>query len=91
MNVFSQPAKTFFPYVLLLANAGYVNAADIKTGIDEQAKLPFWEIKEKGISLRLVQRLPIQSRAFFLARGFNKQQVEIVAQSCIFQTVFKNI
>ena len=47
-------------------------------------------LKEKGISLRLVQRLPIQSRAFFLARGFNKQQAEIIAQSCIFQTVFKN-
>lgn len=77
--------------LLLYLSNSQANAANVKIGIDEQAKLPFWEINEKGISLRLVQRLPIQSRAFFLARGFNKQQVEIVAQSCIFQTVFKNI
>lgn len=66
-------------------------AVELETGIDEQAQLPFWEIRDRGMSLRLVQRLPIQSRGFFLARGFNKQQVERIAQSCIFQTVFKNI
>lgn len=77
------------PVVLLFATPLY--SATISTGIDEQARLPFWEIRDKGMSLRLVQRLPIQSRAFFLARGFSKQQVAIVAQSCIFQTVFKNV
>ena len=61
------------------------------TGIDEQAQLPYWQISDEGMSLRLVQRLPIQSRGFFLARGFNKRQVERIAQSCVFQTVFKNI
>ena len=66
-------------------------AATITTGIDAQAKLPYWEIKDEGMSLRLVQRLPIQTRAFFQARGFNKQQAERIAQSCVFQTVFKNI
>jgi hypothetical protein len=82
--------KLFFYTVLLLVSIP-VHGSRIQTGIDEQARLPFWEVREKGMSLRLVQRLPIQSRAFFLARGFNKQQVEIVAKSCIFQTVFKNI
>ena len=66
-------------------------SATVNRGIDEQANLPFWEVQQDGMSLRLVQRLPIQSRAFFLGRGFNKQQVEIIANSCIFQTVFKNI
>lgn len=65
-------------------------SAELLTGTDEQAQLPFWQVTDKGISLRLVQRLPIQSRAFFLARGFNKDQAERIAQSCIFQTVFKN-
>lgn len=66
-------------------------AVVLVTGIDEQAQLPYWQISDEGMSFRLVQRLPIQSRGFFLARGFNKRQVERIAQSCVFQTVFKNI
>lgn len=67
-----------------------VYSTEITTGIDEQAQLPFWQVSDQGMSLRLVQRLPIQSRAFFMARGFTKGQAERIAQSCIFQTVFKN-
>ena len=66
-------------------------ALEFESGIDEQAQLPYWQISDQGMSLRLVQRLPIQTRAFFLARGFNHDQVERIAQSCVFQTVFKNI
>ncbi len=32
----------------------------------------------------------MQTRAFFLARGFNREQAERIAQSCVFQTVVKN-
>lgn len=60
------------------------------SGIDEEAQLPYWQIGNKGMSLRLVQRLPMQTRGFFLARGFTAAQAEQVAQSCVFQTVFKN-
>lgn len=67
-----------------------VQALDASHGIDEQAKLPYWEIRDNGMTLRLVQRLPMQSRGYFLARGFTSSQVEVVAQACIFQTVFKN-
>jgi len=70
----------------LLAQAG-----GITKGTDEQAKLPYWQYRDDGMSLRLVQRLPDQSRAFFLARGFSSGHAELIAQSCIFQTVFKNI
>lgn len=64
--------------------------AELLVGIDEQAKLPFWEVKDAAMSLRLVQRLPDQTRAFFLARGFTREQTERIAQSCVFQTVFHN-
>jgi hypothetical protein len=63
----------------------------VLTGTDEGAQLPFWEWRSDTVSLRLVQRLPDQTRAFFMARGFNKQHAEQIAQSCIFQTVYKNI
>jgi len=63
----------------------------ITTGIDEQAMLPYWQYKDEGMSIRLVQRLPDQTRGYFVARGFSAEHAELIAQSCVFQTVFKNI
>ena len=66
-------------------------AAVINTGTDAEAELPYWEIVEHGVSIRLVQRLPDQTRGFFQARGFSIADSELIAQSCMFQTVFKNV
>lgn len=66
-------------------------AAVVNTGTDEEARLPYWEVVEAGVSIRLVQRLPDQTRGFFQARGFSVADSELIAQSCVFQTVFKNI
>lgn len=66
-------------------------AAVVNTGTDGEAGLPYWEIVEAGVSIRLVQRLPDQTRGFFQARGFSVEDSELIAQSCVFQTVFKNI
>ena len=64
---------------------------ELKTGKDEQARLPFWDVSNKYMSLRLIQRLPDQTRGFYQARGFTPQQSEYIAQACVFQTIFKNI
>ena len=50
---------------------------------DEQAQLPYWEIRDAGMSLRLVQRLPDQTRGFFTARGFSAEHAERI-ELCIF-------
>jgi hypothetical protein len=76
---------------LSLVVPGFAWAATLSTGIDGKAHLPFWELKDRGMSLRLVQRLPDQTRGFFMARGFSGDQAEQIAQSCVFQTVFKNL
>ena len=73
------------------ASISATSGISVSTGIDEQARLPFWETSDRGMSLRLVQRLPDQTRGFFEARGFSKARAERIAQSCVFQTVFKNI
>ena len=65
--------------------------AGVTTGIDAEAQLPYWEIAQGDISVRLVQRLPDQTRGFFQARGFAAADAERVAQSCVFQTIFKNV
>jgi hypothetical protein len=72
-----------------LIMSGPVQAV-VSTGIDEDAKLPYWEIRSPGISLRLVQRLPDQTRGYFMARGFRSEDAEIIARSCVFQTIFRN-
>lgn len=74
---------------LMLAH-GSILAAEVTTGIDEQAGLKYWQVANKSMSLRLVQRLPDQTRGFFLARGFDLKQVDDIANSCVFQTVFRN-
>jgi hypothetical protein len=80
-----------FAWIVALFCPVLAYSANITHGIDESAKLPYWSIDDQGVSIRLVQRVPDQTRAFFLARGFSSEHAEIIAQSCVFQTVFKNI
>jgi len=60
------------------------------TGVDDEARFPYWEVRDNDVSIRFVQRLPDQTRAFFLARGFKLNQIESAAQSCVFQTIVRN-
>lgn len=65
--------------------------AKLVTGVDEAAQLPFWEWRDEYMSMRLVQRLPDQTRAYFSARGFKAEDVKFIAEHCFFQTVYKNL
>lgn len=79
----------------LLAAAGTVFAVEtpvieVTHGTDEQAQLPYWLWQQEGVSIRLVQRLPDQTRGFFLARGFSREGADRIANACVFQTVMRN-
>jgi len=74
--------------ISLVFSPGY--GATITTGKDEQALLPYWQLQSGVMRLRLVQRLPDQTRAYFSGRGFNKADVELIASYCFFQSVYKN-
>ena len=76
--------------VVLFSGSLSTHANMLKTGKDEQSRLPFWQVSNEHMSLRLVQRLPDQARGFFQARGLTPEQSEFIAQACVFQTVFKN-
>jgi hypothetical protein len=65
--------------------------AGITHGTDAEARLPYWEVRDSGVSIRLVQRLPDQTRGYFEARGFDATAVERIARGCVFQTVFRNL
>jgi hypothetical protein len=76
--------------ISLLSPALAIADTRLQTGIDQDAALPYWQISDAGMSLRLVQRLPDQTRGYFLARGFAEPEADLIAKSCVFQTVFKN-
>ncbi len=58
--------------------------------VDEATKLKTWTLLQSGLELQLIQRLPDQTRGFFQARGFNKQQADDIATQCVLQTIVKN-
>ncbi len=64
--------------------------AEVQTGSDPETGLRFWQWSEDGVSVRLVQRLPDQTRGFFLARGFRAAEADRIARACVFQTIFRN-
>ncbi|WJW74814.1 hypothetical protein QVG61_09920 [Thiohalobacter sp. IOR34] len=59
-------------------------------GSDPATGLRYWEWRAEGVQLRLTQRLPDQTRAFFLARGFDAASAERYATACVFQSLFRN-
>ena len=65
-------------------------SAELITGTDELAHLPFWELRAEAMTFRLVQRLPDQTRAYFSGRGFSKEESDFIASHCFFQTIFTN-
>jgi len=62
----------------------------LSQGTDPEAQLPFWEVANDILSIRIVQRLPDQTRGFFQARGFSVAEADLIADSCVFQTVLSN-
>ncbi len=63
----------------------------VKQGVIPETGLRYWEWQGHGALFRLTQRLPDQTRAFFLARGFAPDDADFLARNCVFQTLFKNI
>lgn len=59
-------------------------------GEDESTGLRYWEWRGGAVVFRLTQRLPDQTRAFFIARGFDSESADLFARSCVFQSLFKN-
>ncbi len=64
--------------------------AEVVTGVDTETGLKSWTWRSEGASVQLVQRLPDQTRAFFLGRGFPAHAADIVGRACVFQTIFRN-
>lgn len=78
---------------LLLAGlvAPALCGAEVSRGVVPETGLKFWEWRGEGALFRLTQRLPDQTRAFFLARGFSAGDADYIARQCVFQSMLKNV
>lgn len=73
----------------LLAGMG-VYGAETQYSRDPDTGIETWEVLDRGVRLSLTQILPDQARAFFMARGFDREAAEAYASACVFQTVLRN-
>ena len=76
---------------LLCTGATSVADKPMTTGVAADTGLRYWEWNAQGVLFRLTQRLPDQTRAYFMARGFDSGYADRIANQCIFQSMFKNI
>lgn len=74
---------------LFLMASGKLLAASAE-GVVAETGLRYWEWQDEHVLFRLTQRLPDQTRAFFLARGFNADDADFIARQCVFQSMFRN-
>jgi len=81
--------KTLLVFLLLSVLPVWATAA-ISTGVKTQSGLRSWTWQENGVSLQWVQQFPDQSRAYFQGRGFTPAQSDLIANTCVFQTIFRN-
>jgi len=65
-------------------------AADVTTGKNPDTGLRYWQWQSGDLLLKLTQRTPDQTRAFFMARGFTAEQANLIATNCAFQSMMKN-
>ncbi len=74
----------------LLISLNASSMAETAVEVGQNTGLKTWKWTHQGISLRLVQRLPDQTRAYFLAKGFPRNVADMLATSCFFGSMFRN-
>ncbi|HDH08587.1 MAG TPA: hypothetical protein ENG96_03800 [Gammaproteobacteria bacterium] len=81
-----------FISVLFVMNSSqsFADEPVVETGENPETRLKYWLYDNNGFFLKLTQRLPDQTRAYFEARGFDQASSDIAGTSCIFQTMIKN-
>jgi len=78
--------------VALVATPAAAEDGQAKTEHSVQAEtgIESWQFTDNGVGVLLMQISPDQARAFFIGRGFQRDDVEYYASSCVFMTLVKN-
>lgn len=89
----TRPLQGLGPALALLLNAAGLPglaAVDASPRIDPDTGLATWTLRDGALSVDLVQRLPDQTRAFFIGRGFSTASADELARGCVFQAILAN-
>jgi hypothetical protein len=65
-------------------------ASEVSPQIDPGTGLASWTLRSGSLSVDLIQRLPDQTRAFFIGRGFAAASADQLARACVFQAIMAN-
>jgi len=84
------PLKIPLLSLCLLMTCASLSAAKVISETNPETGLKSWGFIANGLDLKFLQRLPDQTRGFFLGRGFTEEQANDIATQCVFQTVAKN-
>ncbi len=87
---FKKTLLTLLFYVQITIVSSPLHAATILADRNSETGLKSWGFIDNGLELKFIQRLPDQTRGFFLGRGFTELQANDIATQCVFQTVAKN-
>jgi len=68
----------------------WTSHAEVLRSANEDNGLEKWHLIEGDIEIKLVQRLPDQTRAMLMKHEFSRDVVEAMATSCMFQTIIRN-
>lgn len=90
----AQRAISFLLAALYLAGCCLLTPAHAASKLsvhkNEQSGLLTWTSEGDGFSLELIQLLPDFVRAIYSKHGFSKQEVERIANYCVFGSIIKN-
>lgn len=75
---------------VLLGGVAPLGTAEVSQDLDPDTGLARWQFREGALDLQLVQRLPDQTRAFFMGRGFDADSMDRFARACVFQAIVRN-
>ena len=79
--------------VILALTVAAIHAEPVKGTYgetDPETGLARWHFRDGALSVELVQRLPDQTRAFFMGRGFSADSADRIALACVFQAIVRN-
>lgn len=84
--------------LITIAALGFVSIAtpadegtrEIQHLVDPATSIESWILRNGGVEVELIQISPDQARGFFLARGFDRRDVDFYAESCVMATIVRN-
>ena len=82
--------KAALSCMMLMYLAAFARADSLLREDNPDSGLSRWRLSLPALQLELAQRLPDQTRGFFLARGFPAELADDYARSCVFQTIGRN-